>query len=644
MIRKMEAAAIIALVVIFVVVILQADVFATDAGETLTLSKHLVNYGTIKDENVNYIAKNFDILVTNAGTVDQVKRIRKLRPDLIALLYKDIFAMHPYYDDWAEVNAHEEYFLHDKTLGLRLREKHFGWFVMDISNEGWVTHYTDHVVSKLDALKAFGGIFADDVWKDLYFDRFYVDIKSEESVVNGAGRIVVKYPPWQPSTPDIKNNIHIRIRNQGETDYYGNGSYKGTTISPGVPLRPSTKVYVDYSASDPTTLCPADDKITNWHSNMAGMLEKVKLRLGMRLLIINSNDFSGQFLTKADGMMVEGFGATELKTWEDEVRLLDASTKSGKYYLAQIRTTPRLPQPPQNSSIQPASKDDSPADLANQINYPLASFLIGRGAMSSFSVDIRDSPTLFFEDRGLNQRVIDVAGLSAQLGKPTTGPFVYAEQKNSTSENLLTNGSFENGLAGWSITKKCLDTPGVSSDGQESVHFLADGRCGSTLRSGFIPVRPGTLYTLGASVRARNVSAGNPDWKRLTLIGRFYDRNNKEIPDYFADVEFDLKDYDWKHYSKTYLSPANASFFRITSLGLYPTSSGEGWINGVFFRKNPQMDMYKIYARQFEKGLVLVNPTKAKHTIFFDQPYHDIKGRAIHSVELEQNSAVILLR
>ena len=627
-----------ALIWLAMLMIAPSPTLADNLDGTPGIGKHLVVYGSINDRHLRRIANDFGVIVTNLATYRQVEKIKRLNPAAVVFMYKDIFAMHPYYEDWKMVNENEEYFLHDQLLGLRLKERYFGWYVMDIANKGWIEHFANFVTLKLEVLKGFNGVFADDVWKDFNVNRFYVDIEDEESTVGADGKIVVKYSLLNTTVGNRANRIRIRVnKDRKGIDYFGNGSFGGRTITPKIPLTPGTKVYVDYSASDPKIIRPREDKITNWRRNMANMLQQVKIKLGKRPLIINSNELSGQFLGIADGIMAEGFGATELQGWEDQVRALEMARKMGKYYLAQI-------------NIKDGKSFTKHTDQTDRINYSLASFLIARGSFSSFSVGINDYSTLFFEDQALNQLISKYEKANTLLGKAISDRFVYAEKKggaDSAYDNLVVNGSFEKGMAGWTIAQKCLGTPDISTvsfNGAKSIHFQSTRNCGSTLVSGFIPVRPGTMYKLGASAKGRNIISGDSDWKKLCLIGRFYDIERKRLPDVIADLQFDLGSYDWKNYRKVYLSPNNAYFFKIISLGLYPTATGEGCIDEVFLKKDVESDAYKVYAKQFENGIILVNPTKAKYTTRFNKPHHNVFGELVNESTLNPHDAIVLFR
>jgi hypothetical protein len=72
--------------------------------------------------------------------------------------------MHASYEDWAEVDSHEDWFAHD-VYGNRIVNTNWGWHLMDPSSAGWRQHYTSYVNSKMSHSQ-FDGLFVDDCWND----------------------------------------------------------------------------------------------------------------------------------------------------------------------------------------------------------------------------------------------------------------------------------------------------------------------------------------------------------------------------------------------------------------------------------------------------------------------------------------------
>lgn len=161
--------------------------------------------------------------------------------------------------------------------------------------------------------------------------------------------------------------------------------------------------------------------------------------------------------------------------------------------------------------------------------------------------------------------------------------------ENESVENLLQNPSFEENFTYWEIIGTNSDTPSIDNttfyDGNKSAYFKSDGSSRSAIRSDFIPVNPNTEYELEAWIKGKNITVGNASWKRFLWIGRWYNSNYTQIHDIYPDLSFDLGTYDWKLFKGSCISPSNASYYRITHLGIYTTSKGEGWADNLSFHK-----------------------------------------------------------
>ncbi|HIH97125.1 MAG TPA: hypothetical protein HA348_06585 [Thermoplasmata archaeon] len=139
--------------------------------EPTRIRKHVVAYGgSFTDTTASFVASNFDVVDTGFEAASTIGRIKALNPNIIVLGYRDIMAMHSYYEDWEEVNPHEDWFLHD-IHGNRLIHKKWGWYAMDVGNTGWRSHYANFVKDYLDSFP-FDGVFADDTWDAWYTYRY----------------------------------------------------------------------------------------------------------------------------------------------------------------------------------------------------------------------------------------------------------------------------------------------------------------------------------------------------------------------------------------------------------------------------------------------------------------------------------------
>ena len=113
-----------------------------------------------------------------------------------------------------------------------------------------------------------------------------------------------------------------------------------------------------------------------WRNDMVEMIQYVKSVLGSKLLILNTNDWSGDYLKYADGMMFEGF--VHASWWEldyfgwdgfnplNHIDTLANLSSTGKYFLA--HSGAKIPDNPTQADIDKAK---------NMMIYCLASYLLG---------------------------------------------------------------------------------------------------------------------------------------------------------------------------------------------------------------------------------------------------------------------------
>lgn len=166
--------------------IVTSGIIKEKAVEPIGTKRHVIAYTLFTSESADFVTSNFDMVI--AGFTSTISEVKALNPDVIVLGYRDVMAMHSNYDDWNEVNSHEDWFLHDVN-GNRLIHRYWGWYAMDIGNTGWRSHYANYVKDKLDSY-LFDGVFADDVW-----DSFFA----------GSG-----WNPWTAPIEDVPVEIKYR--------------------------------------------------------------------------------------------------------------------------------------------------------------------------------------------------------------------------------------------------------------------------------------------------------------------------------------------------------------------------------------------------------------------------------------------------
>lgn len=116
-------------------------------------------------------ASKFDMVVCGP-TVTNVATVKALNPNIVVLGYKDLVGMKEDMDDWAVVNQHEDWFMHD-IYGNRLQTDPnlWSWWLMNISNPGYRQHLVDYCTNFLTT-RNFDGVFCDDPWLGVWKDWF----------------------------------------------------------------------------------------------------------------------------------------------------------------------------------------------------------------------------------------------------------------------------------------------------------------------------------------------------------------------------------------------------------------------------------------------------------------------------------------
>jgi len=235
---------------------------------------HIIAYiSTITDATAAFIASNFDLVITRFEPASIFSKIKALKTDIIVLCYKDIMGMHSHYDDWEEVNTHEDWFIHDIN-GNRLVNKFWGWYCMDVGNQGWRNHYAAWVKSMLDRYPMVDGVFADDVWNTFFA---------------GSG--------WNPWTVPIED-VPIEIRDRWHVDMVGMISFVKSTIG--------SKLLIVNTSNNDDYVDACDGKMEE------GFVHPSRYTL---------DEFHDDYID-----------------WKGKVDSLKEISQSGKYYLAQSGT------------------------------------------------------------------------------------------------------------------------------------------------------------------------------------------------------------------------------------------------------------------------------------------------------------------
>jgi hypothetical protein len=128
------------------------------------------NESSLSASETTYIANRFDFLmVPPYMDVPSLQQLKAKNPNMTVLAYRDIIGHGQVDRDWATINQHEDWFVHDNS-GNRIMENKWGWLLMNITNVGYQQRYVSYVNSQIDN-SGFDGVFADDCWND--FRTYY---------------------------------------------------------------------------------------------------------------------------------------------------------------------------------------------------------------------------------------------------------------------------------------------------------------------------------------------------------------------------------------------------------------------------------------------------------------------------------------
>jgi hypothetical protein len=146
-----------------------------------SVNKVGVIYGRYwSSSDITFAASNFDMLVVdlpynqNNYPIDTwMTSVKNQNSNIKILGYKVLLGTYTIEDDWATVNAHEDWFIHDAS-GNRVKDSVWGNYLMDVGSAGYRAHWVSYMNSKLSAYTAYDGIYADVVMNSLSngaFDR-----------------------------------------------------------------------------------------------------------------------------------------------------------------------------------------------------------------------------------------------------------------------------------------------------------------------------------------------------------------------------------------------------------------------------------------------------------------------------------------
>lgn len=134
---------------------------------------------------IAFAAQHFNLIILESGAKwaydpSLVQSLKTQNPNMKILGYDLFTGTYPEGDGWAEINLHEDWFIHDVN-GNRVFHSAAGWYLMDSGNMGWRQYFVSYINAKLASMPSYDGVFCDNVWSG-YGDwmPFYSVLKPED--------------------------------------------------------------------------------------------------------------------------------------------------------------------------------------------------------------------------------------------------------------------------------------------------------------------------------------------------------------------------------------------------------------------------------------------------------------------------------
>ncbi len=595
--------------------------------------KHILAYFNMQESDIQFIASHFEIIDTVIWYEQAINEIKSLNANVTALGYKILIGMEPYswYYDWDIVKDHEDWFVHDQH-GHRLREDEYNYYLMDPAS-GFREQYANYIYDKLSAYPQFDGIFADNAIGNVepwLRNSFHIEIVNEPSMVNADGSVATIYNIISGARYIEKNTIKVSINPDGSgINYYTGGSYSGNNMVLGTPLAPGTQVYVSYGAKN-DMFRPTDEKIASWNSDVAGMLAAAKARIGSKKLVVNSA-YRSDFLDYADGMMDEEFvHASWTKhdefpphdVWKKDIDDMVSAVSRGKLFLAQ-------------SGVNNTGNPDE-NNVKEMMFFCYASYRLGSGETSSFNF-IKPSVSLYGSISYFPEWDID-------LGYPLGSYYLLSEgitNEGSHGENLLQNPDFESGLDGWvsgSAKGNVITTidESIKKNGQKSAKLEAASGINTGGIYQYVSLNPYAYYTASGWMRTENIQSQVYPAARIYLHPGKGGLTGSRDDGVFSGTQ------DWRYLNIVFRT-GNDTAGAYLYAGQIREGNGTAWVDDIQIYEG-SYPQYKIYARDFSKAKVIVNPTYGSHTVSLGETYTTIDGHAVDSIIIGPHEGVLLLK
>jgi hypothetical protein len=327
---------------------------------------------------------------------------------------------------------------------------------------------------------------------------------------------------------------------------------------------------------------PKENVISAWGNNMILFLKQLR-KVYPKLIFINGA--FEKYIEYVDGCMEEAFVHSSSNS--------DSFFHNSAHFIRSLKKIENLKRHGKLILLQSGTNGDGTGNIVKLFHYCYASYHLVCSKNTSFNFQPRGG----YYFRGVPYYDNYKLDLGDSKGK------YYVCKEGKDNPNLISNGNFNNGMDSWRV--KC-GNPSVDlevSISGKSILFQSQGDNPDMIESEYIPTESNKNYIISVWCKADNNKPGSAGYRKLCLLGRFYDKDKQKLPGFY-DLQFDRGTYDWCPFETNYKSPGEAAYFRLR-LGFIGDGSGKGWVDDVYFGLTVKKG--KVIRRDFSNGIVLVN-------------------------------------
>jgi hypothetical protein len=329
--------------------------------------------------------------------------------------------------------------------------------------------------------------------------------------------------------------------------------------------------------------------LMEWREHMLALLKEVRKTFPKKIII---NGAFSEYLRVVDGCMEESFIHSNTQS--------DSFLPNSSAVLRQLKKVQILQKYGKMLLLQSGTSGDGTGNPSRIFSLCLGSYLLIEDKNTSFNFQPRKG----YYFKGLEPYDIDY-----QLASPK-GDF-YFQDNGIHEEDLLRNGDFSLGLLGWRLRNGNPSLDVCAEGNDRCILFQGTGKSGDMIESEYIKVEANKEYRISLKCKSERNDPGSLLYKKLGVLGRFYDRNMNYIPE-VCDLMVDRGRYDWMPFERVCTSPGSAAYFKL-SVGFIGDGSGKCWVDDVCFGR--VMKKGYLMRRDFSNGVVIVNSGTAESRI-----------------------------